>query len=138
MPNLPIRIMYMVKELHLRGYSSVYLYSGLSPSGMHWRFEIGQTVAGQWPVSPPWIKSSIGSTGKISWSDENASVAELTHDFQQHVKDQLTQNYKATPYSQWYADTLESLETDVPLIFYEDYGGRHAHLLETAPGYKKL
>lgn len=137
MSHLPIRIMHMVKELHDRGYSSVYLYCGLSPSGMHWRYEIGQTEAGQWPVSPPWIKSSLGSSGETKWAKDNSSVALMTYGFQQSFKDKLKQNYKPTPYSQWYADVLSGLGEQEVLQFYADYGGKHQHLLETAPGFSK-
>ena len=137
MKPLPIRIMHMIKELHLRGFSSVYLYSGLSPSGMHWRYEIGQMVNEQWPAKPSWVNSSVQSEGSTIWTEDNSSVALLAYGFQQHFKDRLIQNYQPTAYSQWYANLLESLDERELLIFFAHYGGKHEHLLLNAPGYQK-
>ena len=137
MNQLPIRIMHMVKELHQRGYSSLYLYSGLSPSGMHWRYEIGQMIADQWPVKSPWVKSSVQSTGATIWAEDNSTVTLLADGFESHYQNRLTLNPKPTAYSHWYADILDVLATEEPLVFFEDYGGRHKHLLASAPGYSQ-
>jgi hypothetical protein len=138
MKPLRIRIMHMIKELHLRGFSSVYLYSGLSPSGMHWRYEIGQMVNEQWPSKPSWVNSSVQSEGSTIWAEDNSSVALLAYGFQQHFKDRLIQNYQPTAYSHWYANVLASLDERELLMFFADYGGKHEHLLLNAPGYKNL
>ena len=127
--------MHMIKELHLRGFSSVYLYSGLSPSGMHWRYEIGQMVNEQWPARPSWVNSSVQSEGTTIWAEDNSSVTLLAYGFQQQFKDRLIQNYQPTAYSQWYAELLAGLNEQELLVFFADYGGKHEHLLANAPGY---
>ncbi len=137
MNPLPIRIMYMIKALHKRGYSSVYLYSGLSPSGMSWRYEIGQLVNDQWPVKPAWVKGSVLSEGKTPWTDDNSTLLSLTDGFQQYFQHQLCQNHKPSPYSLWYTDVLKHLKADELLVFFADYGGPHQHLLASAPGFIK-
>ena len=38
----------MVVVLHQRGFHDIYIYSGLSLSGINWRFCIGQIVDGKW------------------------------------------------------------------------------------------
>jgi len=137
MKPLPIRIMQMITKLHQRGYSSIYLYSGMSPGGMHWRYEIGQVVFGQWPTKPAWVSSSVQSEGSTIWTADNSTVAAMTDGFQQYFKGRLIQDYKPSDYSQWYAAVLAELKAEEPLKFFGDYAGKHQHLLATAPGYKK-
>jgi len=137
MDILPIRIMKMIKELHQRGYTLIYLYSGMSPSGMNWRYEIGQMKDGKWPAFPNWINTSIESEGETSWAKDNSTVASLSDGFQQHFKDRLIQNYKPTAYSKWYANLIESFEDGEILEFYADYEARHTKFLATAPGFNE-
>lgn len=127
----------MIKELHLRGYSSLYLYSGMSPNGRHWRYEIGQTENEQWPVPSAWIKGSIGTTGKTIWCDDNSSISQMVSDFEVYFKDRLSLKQSHTAYSVWYARVLANLKSNETLQFYADYGGKHNHMLKSAPGYLK-
>jgi len=134
--HLPMRIMFMIKELHQRGYSSLYLYSGLSPSGMHWRYEIGQMVDGKWPNSPLIVKGSVQNTGEIKWAADNSTVELLADGFESYYKDLLNPKSQANAYTQWYAILIDGLNPNELLVFFADYGGKHEDLLKTAPNYR--
>jgi len=138
MAHLPNRIMLMVQQLHERGYTSIYLYSGLSPSGMSWRYSIGQITDGRWPVYPNIISDSVSKEGNTVWAERNSTVELLTDGFEAYFKDQLLVIGRPSTYSIWYAKLLTELEPDEALVFFADYGGKHQELLKTAPGYKKL
>ena len=96
---LPMRIMLMIKELHQRGYTSVYLYSGLSASGMHWRFEIGQLSNQQWPSSPSIIKGSLQNKGKTKWAVDNSTVDLLADGFESYYNDLLNPKGQTNDYT---------------------------------------
>jgi hypothetical protein len=132
---LPMRIMLMIKELHNRGYSSIYLYSGLSPSGMHWRYEIGQMVNNQWPARPVIDKGSLQNTGEIRWAVDNSTVDLLADGFESYYKDILMNKEPPNAYTQWYANLIDGLNSNELLVFFADYGGAHEELLKTAPNY---
>jgi hypothetical protein len=75
LPLLPIRITQMIRELHKRGYESLYLYAGMSPSGLYWRFMIGVIdETNLWPGNQRLVNTSIGTDYKPEWSEVNASV----------------------------------------------------------------
>lgn len=140
MNHLPQRITFMVRELHQRGYTDIYLYAGMSSSGLHWRYEIGQLNENteylhQWPVRKPLVKGSIQSEGEIIWCKNNASLNKLTDDFIAHFESKLIYSDQATAYSMWYDKVLDGLESNELLNFYADYGGQHQQLLEAAPGF---
>ncbi|MFK8012715.1 MAG: hypothetical protein AB8B80_11775 [Marinicellaceae bacterium] len=134
---LPMRIMRMIKALHNKGYTALYLYSGLSPSGMHWRYEIGQMENNQWPSQSVLAKGSVQDKGQVDWSNENSTVELLVNDFECYYQHQLNEKKPHNDYTQWYAQLINSLQDNELLSFYADYGGRHQDLLKTAPGFSK-
>ncbi len=138
MSDLPIRIMQMVQQLHNRGYTSIYLHSGLSPSGMYWRYSIGQLMTGYWPAYPTIISGSVSKEGETIWALDNSTVRLLTDGFESHFKDLLISKDPHTDYSKWYAKLLSGLEADEMLVFFADYGAKHQHHLASAPGYRGI
>ena len=139
MDFLPIRIMKMVRELHCRGYTSLYLYSGISPTGFNWRYSIGIMENGKWPTRTCIVSDSIGTEGETEWAPDNSTVVLLTDGFEQYYADQLAGAKKSSSeYSIWYSNIINSLEGDEVLAFYADYGGPHEHLIAAAPGYNKI
>ncbi len=136
-PSLPIRIMQMLRELHVRGYASLYLYSGLSPSGGHWRYAIGVIVDGEWPKNAHVVSGSVGSTGTPPWCDRLVvDASSLADAFETFYGEKLVE--AKTPnaeFTRWYADTLDTLAEAQPLVFFADFPAPHAALLKAAPGY---
>lgn len=138
-PNLPVRITRMIGVLHGRGYQSIYLYSGLSPSGGHWRYAIGPIIDGRWPKGPALVSSSIGKPAQLPWThDASASTEVLADAFETFYGERLEP--ARTPnaaFANWYAMTLNALGDAEPLLFFADYGAPHETLLDTAPGYAR-
>ena len=133
---LPVKIMNMVKELHERGYTSIYLYSGMAPSGVFWRYSIGLIHENKWPSDMEITFGSIGSADSLDWATNTSSATALADQFETFFADSLKET-KAGPteYSRWYQKIISNLKEDELLEFYADYYAKHKHLLKTAPGY---
>ena len=133
---LPARITRMVVELHRRGYTSLYLYSGMSASGMNWRFTIGNMVDKKWPTSDVIITSSIRSEDEVSWANDNTTAEALADGFESHFCDKI-KGTKSIPteYLCWFDLIVGAFKDNECLIFYADYSARHEHLLKSAPGF---
>ena len=138
MSNLPHKIMTMVKKLHEKGYHDIYLYCGLSPSGLNWRFIIGKISDGVWPSNDGRLTAgSVRDSGEVEWSENTSSVDSLADDFVRFYslsKEGI--DPKCMKYVQWYSNVLKVLEENHVLVFYADYHAPHAHLLEDAPLYR--
>ena len=138
MEYLPIRIMKMVKELHWRGYTTLYLYSGMSTTGLCWRYCIGLIKNKKWPVKPCIVLGTLGPEGEIEWVSDNSSVESLANGFEMFYADKLAGNKSSpTEYSTWYDHLIDHLGPNELLAFYADYEAPHEHLLKEAPGYNK-
>lgn len=126
----------MVAELHQRGYTSLYLYSGMSPSGMNWRFSIGKIQDGRWPTYPEITSGSLRTEGEVDWTADNLTVASLADGFEAYFSEVLPERKPAgSDYSLWYRNLLAKLNQNELLVFYADYFAPHEELLENAPGY---
>ena len=66
--EIATKIIKMVFALHQLGYESIYIYCGMSPSGMNWRYEIGVHHHGQWPVQDPILLESISHGDSLPWA----------------------------------------------------------------------
>lgn len=130
------KIVNMVGLLHEKGYVDIYIYSGMSASGMYWRFCIGRLDNGRWPNNNIIVQDSVLAKGSVEWSEDTASVEELCDNFivfYRLIKPE--ENRLNSDYVAWYKKVLESLDNDHPLTFYADYSAAHEYLLEDAPGY---
>lgn len=135
--NLAIRITKMMVELHKRGYTSLYLHPGMSPSGMNWRFQIGHLIDGQWPSHTCITTGSIRTEGDVVWAQDNSTVDSLANGFESHFSQELEgTKSESTEYSRWFDSVVDDLGNNEVLAFYADYDTKHEHLLKTAPGYK--
>lgn len=132
---LPVRIMKMVKELHKRGYNHLYLFSGMAPSGMSWRYMIGLTSENQWPAESYLVRQSAGPEGRVDWAEDSSTVELLADGFEKKFADQL-EGTKSSPtqYSTWYDDLIDSLPPNTLLYFYADGPSEFDYLLSEAPG----
>ena len=133
MDNLPQRIMKMVKELHTRGYNTLYLYSGMSPSGTNWRFNIGLLKNDKHPEKRI-VCSSIRIEGEVDWTTDNSTVELLADGFESYYANELIDAQSDdTRYSAWYGSLIDSFGPEEILVFYADYIAPHEHLLKDAP-----
>lgn len=135
----PTTIVKMISQLHLLGYESLYLYSGMSPSGGHWRYEIGIHESGKWPSRNVLAIGSLDTEKTTTdWSEGVTNLNELTRAFIEKYEDKLTP--AKTPnlrYAEWFFDLIPQLNRDYNglLVFYADYSAAHWEYLESAPGY---
>jgi len=129
----------MVKELHQRGYTNLYLYSGMSTTGLCWRYWIGLITNNKWPAHPWIAKDSIGPEGEVEWVTDNSTVKLLADGFELFYADKLA-GTKSSPneYSRWYDNLIDGLGPNELLLFYADYDAPHEHLLKEAPFYKEI
>lgn len=136
LPLLPVRILRMIRELHQRGYQSLYLYAGMSPSGTHWRFNIGIVDdSNLWPGNYSLINTSIGRDVKPEWSELDASVSKLADDFEIYYAHHLVNARKARPdFVTWFDQLVETIGDNL-LVFSADYDAPHKYLLDSAPYY---
>ena len=135
---MPSRVLKMMLELHQRGYESLYLFSGMSPSGMYWRFEIGIADNGEWPVN---YTITSGSCDRDSlgadWAKNYQTTEDLTESFVDYFSTSLKDASASNPeYVAWFRSVVETLGEDELLVFYEDLDeAKHEKLLHDAPGY---
>jgi hypothetical protein len=136
---LPTQILRMVIELHNRGYESLYLFSGMSPSGMNWRYEIGVMTDGEWPSIPPITQDSIDRASQDTpWSRAPHSVSDLADRFEAHFEARLGEAKVPNPsYTQWFHSLVNTLRADQILDFYADYEADFERVLKSAPGYSR-
>ncbi len=75
MPEIfPTKLIKMIVDLHSKGFESLYLYSGMSPSGMHWRYEIGVIDVFYWPNSCYLTSGSlVRVSNNTDWFDGDLS-----------------------------------------------------------------
>lgn len=135
---LPVRITKMIVELHRRGYTSVYLYCGMSASGGHWRYIIGLLEDGKWPARNHIVSGSVGREGEVEWAYEPSDAHSLADCFVNKYSSILSDaKGEPTEYSQWFKDVVDGLGHNELLVFYADYSARHEKLLKNAPGYSR-
>ena len=138
--SLPTSIVHMVQSLHARGYESLYLLSGMSPSGMSWRYEIGIIENGQWPSTRVLADDSLDrERTDTPWSRGELAVEALAEAFIAQYHDRLSD--AQTPNARfvlWFQHVAQQLHRDSNglLNFYEDLDpAAHEPYLETAPGW---
>lgn len=137
MDNLPKRIVKMISLLHKKGFQDIYIYSGMSPSGMNWRFTIGHLKNETWPNKTIIVQGSVRAEGDVEWANENSCAEDLCKNFISFYKLTKSENNSThLEYVIWYAKLVETLKESELLEFYADYEAPHEYLLTNAPGYK--
>lgn len=138
--DLPTQIVRMIQSLHARGYESIYLLSGMSPSGMSWRYEIGIILDGQWPSKHILAIDSLDrERTDTPWSRGELAVQALADAFIAQYHDQLSD--AQTPNARfvlWFQQVAQQLHLDPNglLNFYEDLDPpAHRPYLKNAPGW---
>lgn len=134
---LPVRIVKMVKLLHEMGYTNLYLWCGMSPSGMSWRYQIGEMSDCKWPAEPEIVRGSVGPEGDVEWSPESTTPEELARGFMVTFNKAITRQNSPNDYTQWYSRLIDSLGYNELLVFYADYEAKHERLLKEAPMYSR-
>lgn len=136
----PTKIIKMIIDLHSKGYESLYLYSGLSPSGMNWRYEIGVIGDHGWPNRTYLASGSLDRENTdTNWSNGDLTVSELSDKFENQYRKSLGEARRSNPdFVKWFADLADNLDLTNSglLIFYQDYDySPHEFFLEKAPCY---
>ena len=137
MDNMAARIYEMVGELHSRGYESLYLYSGMAPSGLYWRFTIGIIREGKWPNDKIITRGSLTAKEEVEWATESLDYKDLANKFESFYNEQLVEAKNPNPkYVNWYKSIRNHISKSKVLVFFADYEAPHRYLLENAPGYQ--
>jgi len=136
---LAMRIVKMVKELHRRGYTNLYLWCGMSPSGCSWRYQIGEMQDSQWPTERDLMHDSLGpESTTVDWSPNTYTVVDLADGFERTFANKITRPYTPNPYIHWFSEVADSLNYNQLLVFYADYEAEHEMLLREAPGHQRI
>lgn len=138
--HFPTTIVKMISQLHLLGYESLYLYSGMSPSGLYWRYEIGIHDSGNWPSRNVLATGSLDTEKTTTdWSEGIIDIDELTRAFIDKYSDKLTPaKIPNRRYAEWFIDLIPNLNRNRNglLVFYADFDMSDDWPdLEAAPGY---
>lgn len=137
MSNLPNRIARMVQILHRKGYCNIYLYSGMSPTGLNWRFIIGKMVNKSWPTDEHIASGSVRASGEVEWSDDTSTPEILALNFVEFYKISKPDiRLSHNEYTKWYSELLNMLDESKAPVFHSDSTAPHEYLLKYAPGYK--
>jgi len=111
------KLLYVVKELHSRGYENIHIVPHLSPSGMSWRclfvtdFDLERVNAGVWLQSSFDIYKEIG-----------LSISELTDKLEKEHSEFLRYcNGRNEEYVTWFKMMLVKLKFDELPYAFADY-----------------
>ena len=115
------KLLYIVKELHIRGFEKLRIIPSLSPSGLSWRCSfISETNSERKSiVSSSWIQNVFNIEEKNEYSIEL-----LTDMFEKEHIDFLNAcKGKNKEYVEWYSDMLHNLnEGELPYAFSDYFG----------------
>ena len=115
------KLLYIVKELHIRGFEKLRIIPSLSPSGLSWRCSfISDTNSERKSiVSSSWIQNVFNIEEKNEYSIEL-----LTDMFEKEHIDFLNAcKGKNKEYVEWYSDMLHNLnEGELPYAFSDYFG----------------
>lgn len=116
------KLLFMVKELHKRGFGKLRIIPSLSPSGMYWRCNfIDETKSNSFSASN-WIYSHENSQEEIKLSIQQLAdlFIEENFGFIEYCKGV---NKK---YEKWYSEMLEQLtKDDLPYAFSDFFLPNH-------------
>lgn len=135
---LPMRIIRMVKLLHEMGNTNLYIWCGMSPSGMSWRYLIGEIVDGKWPSEKEIVRGSLSPDSIVEWSPRTSTAEELADGFISAFAGEISRPGSPNDYTRWFANLVDNLGYNELLIFYADYEAKHERLLKEAPMYSFL
>lgn len=127
------KLLYIVKELHIRGYEKLRIIPSLSPTGLAWRcsFISGSNSKRRTIISSSWIQDILNVEEKNEYS-----IEQLTDMFgKEHIEFLNTCKGKNKEYVDWYSEMLSKLkEGELPYAF-SDYFGP-TYYWETSEGQK--
>jgi hypothetical protein len=114
------KLLYIVKELHIKGFEKLRIIPSLSPSGLSWRCSfISDTSERRTIISSSWIQSIF----KVEEKNEY-SIEQMTDLFEKEHFDFLNEcKGKNKEYVEWYSDMLQKLkEGELPYAFSDYFG----------------
>ncbi|MDO4433886.1 MAG: hypothetical protein Q4B82_04825 [Alysiella sp.] len=119
---IPNKIIRIIGELHNRGYQSLYLDCGLSPSGFHWRYAVftPDTTLFSGSYDATILALSDFNQWVKNW---NAPISVLADDFLAHFHDDLQSAKQANQvYAEWFNQAIEYIEETGYFIMFCDFG----------------
>jgi hypothetical protein len=125
------KVMLMLHTLHKRGFEKLRFSAGISPSGLHWRYEIapaqsfnpdGATVKHELYARGAFA-SSNGKSAPFDWREaETATLEEFAEWFVEHLPEVAEGGRGAdTAYAAWYKHALELTAPEGLLVMYGEY-----------------
>ena len=113
------KLLYIVKELHIRGFEKLRIIPSLSPSGLSWRCSFLSDTDSERKtlISSGWIQDILNREQKKEYS-----IGELTDIFEREYVDFLTMCKGGNKeYVEWFSKMLDKLkEGELPYAF-DDY-----------------
>jgi hypothetical protein len=110
------KLLFMVKELHKRGYGNLRVIPSISPNGLAWRCKFIDQKKQNNFIASRWIESKVEGNYKV---EIKLSPQELADLFIMENRNFLEQcNGKNDEYEKWYSQMVESLtEKELPYAF---------------------
>lgn len=125
------KIMLLLSALHKRGFERLRFSAGISPSGLHWRYEIAPAESfnadGATIMHELYTHDAFGSSnGKLplfDWEGAEAAPPEGFADwFQKHFPAVAEAGKGAdTPYAEWFEHVLELTAPEGLVVMYGEY-----------------
>lgn len=132
------KLLFMVKELHKRGFGKLQVIPSLAPSGMYWRCSFTNETKDNYFIASNWLNTKENENYKIEIKLKIEELADLflKENFE-FLKDSKGENKE---YENWYSEMLEQLSNDelpyaladwdIPNGFWETTKGK---LIKTLP-----
>jgi hypothetical protein len=113
------KTLYIARELHQRGFETLYIEPSMSPSGCHWRCSFFNNYKKEYRII---ISNWIQENRDISEKEISQDIIELTELFIQHHQDFLTLcKGKNSAYVEWYQNMLNCLTAEELPYAYADF-----------------
>lgn len=113
------KLLYMVEELHKRGFGKLEIIPSISPSGMHWRCTFIDETKNHNLIATNWlydIESSKNGNIKLSIKELASLFIQENLEFVNHCRG------KNKRYNDWYREMLKKLsENELPYAFSDFY-----------------
>lgn len=104
------KLLFMVEELHERGYENLRVFPSLSPSGTHWRCSFIEKTERHKVISSNWIydHEEENSSEELKYSTQELAdlFIQENQDFMEHCKGADAE------YKMWYTEMLKQLNKD--------------------------
>ena len=113
------KLLFMVKELHIRGFGKLRIIPSISPSGVYWRCNFIDDTKSNYFIASNWISSHEKASPKLEITMTSIELADLfmreNFEFLEHCKGVNEE------YQKWYIGMLEQLTKDELPYAFDDW-----------------